>query len=296
MLRAGSTGRLDLWVPPGDDAAVLHDGLVLTTDLLVEGVHFDHRLSSTDVGFKAVAVSVSDLTAMAARPTWMLLSLAVPQDDDFTQGFALGLAEACDRWGVELVGGDTTGTPGARFVSVTLAGRCPGPVVLRSGGRPGHVVLVTGTPGLAALGYLSADPPPEALAALRRPEPPLAWMLAAAPWVSAAMDLSDGLAQDLPRLARASGVGARIDPSRLPRPRALHGPQIDPRTLQLAGGDDYQLLLTAAPADVPRLRSLARDHGIDLHEIGELTPPGPVRPTDGDWPRAPWQHHREATP
>jgi len=276
-------------IGPGDDCALVGDE-ALTVDTLVEGVHFDDRLSPEDVGYKAIAVSVSDLAAMGAEPTWALLALSLPRvvDRAWVAAFARGLGAACARWGVALVGGDTTRSPGPRFVSVTLGGRCPHPV-RRSGGRPGDALYVTGVPGLAAAGYTLADPPAAALAALRRPDPPLAFAqeIARLGLAAAMMDLSDGLAADLPRLCRASGTGARVDPAALPdHPDLAAAP--DRRALTLAGGDDYQLLVASRHDE--GLRACALAHGVRLTRIGHLTDDADVRLTDGDWPAPPFAH------
>jgi thiamine-monophosphate kinase len=248
------------------------------------------------VGWKIVAVSVSDIAAMGARPTWMVLDLAVPGDDAWVSDFAAGLGQAARAFDVQLVGGDTTGTPGPRVAAVTMSGRAPGPLLRRAGAQPGDRVLVTGTPGLAAAGYLHPDPAPAALHALRHPEPHVAFAIAAAPLASAGMDLSDGLAADLPRLCAASGVGAQVVTARLPDHPALHGGDVPPRTLVLAGGDDFTLLLTASPSNAERLAALALHHGVALHDIGTITPSGPVRPDDGPWPTPPWRHHPPVSP
>lgn len=282
---------MPLKVPVGDDAAVLGSGEVLTTDLLMEGVHFNERLSPADVGYKAVAVSVSDLAAMGARPTWMLLTLALGEDLPYAEALAQGIAEACEQWQISVVGGDTTGTPGPRVVGVALAGRCPGPVLTRSAGRVGDRLCLTGTPGLAARGYLDPTPPARALRALRRPAPRLAFALEAAPKLHAVMDLSDGLLHDLPRLCRASNVGITLDPSSLLRDPDLAGGRYDPRTLALCGGDDYELLFSAAPQALPELHELAHRHGIALHELGTFQADPSVTLTDGPWPSPPWSHH-----
>lgn len=281
-------------IGPGDDAAITEDGWVITTDLLVEGVHFDERMSGEDVGFKAVAVSVSDLAAMGAVPHWMVLCLALPADDLFARALADGIGQACDRWGIELIGGDTTGSPGPRFIGVTLGGRCPGPPLRRDTARPGDLIMVSGIPGLAARGYTDPDAPIEALQALRRPAPSPELGVALATLASAGMDLSDGLAADLPRLCAASGVGARIDPATLPDHPALHGGPTPARALQLAGGDDYALLIAVPPDHQADAVRAARAHGTALTSIGHLTDDAVVCPTDGPWPEPPWSHHPEA--
>lgn len=280
---------------PGDDAAVL-DGHAWTVDALVEGVHFDARLAPADVGFKAIAVSVSDLAAMGATPRWALLTLSLPRPVDraWVAAFAGGVGEACRAFAVDLAGGDVTRSPGPRVVTTTLGGPCPAPV-LRSGGRPGDTLWVTGVPGLAGLGYSLPDPPAAALDALRRPQPPVAFALAAASLVHAGMDLSDGLAVDLPRLCRASAVGAVVDPASLPdHPAFASAP--DPLAVKLGGGDDYQLLLAAPPDARDALTRLAAEHGVVLSAVGRLTGEPVVRLLDGTWPRGLFDHFEEAGP
>lgn len=278
---------------PGDDAAVLNDGSVITVDQLVEGVHWDERLSAADVGYKAVAVSVSDLAAMGARPQWMVLALALPRpvDETWFDAFATGLHEACDAFGVPLVGGDTTRSPGPRLVGVTMGGRAVGNPVKRSTGRVGDDLWVTGTPGLAAGGYLHAAPPAECLVALRHPVPPLAFALdvGVRGLATAMMDLSDGLVDDLPRLARASGVGAAIDPALLPSHSAFTA-AADPLIWQVAGGDDFELLLAADPASRAALRELAAHHGVRLTRVGSLTAGSDVVLIGRVWPAPAFTH------
>lgn len=275
---------------PGDDAAITATGEVVTVDALVEGVHWDARLSPSDVGFKALAVSVSDLAAMGARPAWAVLSLSLPTDRlAWVEGFAAGLAEAARRWSVAIVGGDTTGSRGAIVISLTLGGRLVGRALRRRGGRPGDDVWVTGALGLASAGWRLADPPPAALAALRRPDPPLAFALAVARagLASAAMDLSDGLAADLPRLCAASGVGATIDPTALPTAACLGAAALDH---QLRGGEDYQLLFTAAARHRPALRGLATACDVRLHRVGALTAHRALWLGGAPWPAPAFDH------
>jgi len=283
----------DLWVPSGDDAAVLKDGRCWTCDTLVEGVHWDHRLAAEDVGYKAVAVSVSDLAAMGATPRWALLSLALPAPLDvrFVEGFARGFGEACKRWGVTLAGGDTTRGRSARVVTVTMGGPLEAQPLTRSGAQEGDDLWVTGIPGLAALGYSLEAPGPDALQALQRPEPPLAFsrQLAALGLATAAMDLSDGLRSDLPRLCASSKVGALLHVHQLPTHPEFDG-QVLARAAQLAGGDDYEVLFTAPPAHAPQVLRLAKAHHVVATCVGAITGDGDVRLDEGSWPSAPYQH------
>lgn len=277
---------------PGDDAAVLPDGTVVTVDALVEGVHWDARLAPADVGWKAVAVSVSDCAAMGARPAWMVLALSVPGPDDaaWVGAFAIGLHAAATAFGVPLVGGDTTRSPGPRFVSITMGGRAARPI-LRSGARPGDDLWMTGWPGLAGAGYALADPPPAALIALRRPQPRVALGVALSEQAlaTAMMDLSDGLRADLPRLAARSGVGADVNPAALPIHPALRAVP-DVLRLQVAAGDDYELLFTARPDDRSRVLALAAELGVPCARIGAITAGLAVRLIGADWPTPIFAH------
>jgi thiamine-monophosphate kinase len=269
----------------GDDAAVFADGRVLTVDTMVEGVHWDARLSPEDVGWKLVAVNVSDVGAMGGSPTWALLALSLPSplDRGWVTAFAAGLRAACTRWNLALVGGDTT-RGGVRTASLTVGGRAPRPV-LRSGGRAGDDVWVTGTLGRAAEGFLADAPRAEALAHLRRPDPPVAFAgaIAGAGLASAMLDLSDGLARDLGRLCIASGVGARIDPDAVPGD--------GPLAWRVGFGEDYELLFCAAEADRDAVRSVASMFGIAVTIVGRLEREPGVRLAGGaPWPASLFEH------
>ena len=276
-------------IGPGDDAAVLANGDAITIDTLVQGVHFDHRLSFEDVGFKAVAVSVSDLCAMGARPEWMVLSVSVPIDaaDSDVEALARGVGEAATQFGCGLVGGDTTRGPWV--VSITMGGKAPAHPWRRSGARPGDGLFVTGWLGLAGAGYSLDHPDETCLAALRRPSPPLAFALDAVhlKGIHAAMDLSDGLAADLPRLCAASGVGATV--GSIP----LHPSLREHPELPLTGGEDYQLLLAVAPGAQGPLSLLAAEHQVRFDEVGTVTDTGEIH-REGGWPRPAFQHFEPA--
>lgn len=256
--RAGSAPGVAVGV--GDDGAVLvpEPGreLVAVVDTLVEDVHFPSDIRPADLGFRAVAVNLSDIAAMAARPRWMTLALTIPQADEcWLEGFSAGIREAAGD--VALVGGDTT--RGDRtVVSVQIIGDVEaGRALLRSGARVGDTVFVTGTLGDAAAGLeLIARGQADAFLAQRyfRPVARVAFGRSLAGRASAAIDISDGLVGDLGKLLSASGVGAEIDVERLPVSDALRAAcdERERRRFALSGGDDYELLFTARPEDVPQ--------------------------------------------
>lgn len=290
-MRAAPQALAGLMVGPGDDCAVLADGTALTVDTMVEGVHFDERISPEDLGYKAVTVSVSDLAATGATPTWLLLALSAPRTVDATwfEAIARGVGDACRTWGIALIGGDTTRSSGPVVLSTTAAGRCAGAPLLRSGARASDDLWVTGTPGLAALGYLAAAPSERALRALHHPAPPVAFALAlaAAGLATAAMDLSDGLRSDLPRLCAASRLGAQVDSSALP---ALQGPAELLATAQLAGGDDFELLFTAPAAARDAILALALTHAVRATRIGAMHATPGAQLSSGPWPAPGFAH------
>ena len=245
-----------------------------------------------DIGYKALAVSVSDLASMGAKPAWCTLNLSLPAaKTEWITAFAQGLAQACARWEVDLIGGDTTRTSGPIVISLTLGGPCVYNPVQRGNAQLGDGIWVTGIPGLAALGWMQSSPRPASLTALRRPTPPLEFALQAAALglFNAAIDLSDGLSSDLPRLLRASGVGAVVWPNALPtHPDLQAAPDALRCQARLAGGDDYQLLFTAPQAHRTALEQLARTQQIRLSCIGAVRV-GELHIPDG-WPTAAFRH------
>ncbi len=269
----------------GDDAAVVGPDLVVTTDTMVEGTHWDERLDPEDVGWKLVAVNVSDLAAMGARPAWSVLALTLPHPADhaWVAAFARGLAAASRRWALPVVGGDTTRGP-VRVATLTAGGHTRAPV-RRDTGRPGDLVWVSGPLGRAAEAFYSPTPSAAALAWFRRPEPPLAFgvALAEAGIVHAMLDLSDGLRRDLERLCAASGCGATIDTAIVPGS--------GPLAWRLAFGEDYELLFTTPANARDAVESLAATHDIHPTCIGRLVPAAGVRRSDGsDWPEPLFSH------
>lgn len=267
----------------GDDAALLelpaNLQLVAAVDTLVENRHFLKTADPRSIGHRALAVNLSDFAAMGASPAWATLALTLPDaDPDWLTGFAAGLLELAAAHGVELVGGDTTRGP--LTVSVQLLGTVPrGTALRRDAARPGDVLAVTGTLGDAGAGleYLqSAAPiPPAARELVLRheyPAPRVAFGLAARGLASAAMDLSDGLVGDLPKLAWASGLAAQVQVERLPLSEALLAlvPAAHARELALAAGDDYELLVAAPQQRYPDLVAAAAQLGLRLTQIGRL--------------------------
>jgi thiamine-monophosphate kinase len=255
----------EIVVDIGDDAAVWADGRVVTTDTMVEGTHWDARLSAEDVGWKLVAVNVSDVGAMGGRPEWAVLALTLPAplERAWVAAFARGVRAACARWGVRLVGGDTTRGP-TRVASLTVGGRAARPV-LRSGGQPGDTLWIAGELGLAAEAFLAEAPSAAALRHFRRPEPPVAFgaALGEAGLATAMMDLSDGLRPDLARLCAASGCGARVDAAQLPGK--------GPLAWRVAFGEDYALCFAARAIDADAIVSLSTMYDVPVRPIGALT-------------------------
>ena len=254
-IRARVRARADVVLGIGDDAAILrvpagHD-LVVSCDTLVPGVHFPTETAPADIGWKALAVNLSDLAAMAATPAWCTLALTLPDaDGEWVDAFLDGFLELAEQHAVTLVGGDTTRGP--LSITITAHGFVPdGQALRRDGARAGDEVWVTGSIGDAAgaLAQWRARGPSSAKLRHRldRPTPRIDAGLALRGLATAGIDLSDGLAADLGHVLKASGVGARIDLGRLPTSRTLagHFDRAQRWPLQLSGGDDYELCFTA---------------------------------------------------
>lgn len=249
--------RADVLLGIGDDAALLQPPpdrqWVAAVDTLVAGAHFPVDSPPRSIGHRALAVNLSDLAAMGAEPAHALLALTLPgSDEGWLQEFASGFAALANEHGVALIGGDTTSGPLA--VTVTLLGFVPpGLALTRGGARPGDLVFVSGTPGDAAAGLPIAGRYAH-VAALRSrfefPTPRVALGQALAGLASACIDVSDGLAGDLGKLALSSGVAVYLDRDHLPLSAALRGAMslADARQFALTGGDDYELAFTVPPA------------------------------------------------
>lgn len=271
------TDSVDLptWVlqGPGDDAAILDNGQVLTADLLIEGVHFDHRIQPEQLAWKLVAVNASDVAACGARPTWALLSIALPRpiDEEWLSRFSTALKRHLSELGIALIGGDTTRSLRDKMVNLTLCGSLSAPPLLRSTAAPQQDIWVSGTLGDASAGFLELCPVLEQRWHCPAPPLQLGPALAEAGLATAAMDLSDGLLQDLSRLCRASGVGARVDPTLLPASEELLAADDALLSHQIGFGEDYQLLFTARKTDAERVRQLGAALEVQLTAIGETS-------------------------
>jgi thiamine-monophosphate kinase len=269
-------GALDL----RDDAALLMPPpgreLVLTADAMVAGVHFLPDDPPDLVGRKLLRVNLSDLAAKGAVPLAYLMTVSTPRDtpDAWFAEFAAGLMQDQLQYGVTLLGGDTTSTPGPVSLSLTIIGHvAPGTAVHRFGARAGDDLWVTGTIGDGALGLQVAlgrlaDPTGFLLGRYRLPEPRVGLELAGV--ASAGMDVSDGLVQDLGHLCRASGLAAEINTDSVPLSDAARAAGPDWLETCLTGGDDYELLLAVPPGREAALRAAAGRVGVAVTRIGRL--------------------------
>ena len=260
-----------------DDAAVLH-GLVITHDSIAEGVHFLSDDPPESVGWKLVAVNLSDLAAKGATPAGALLSLTISGDGEWEVAFIAGLAAACEHYALPLIGGDTISLPAAaaRVLGLTAIGRAGPRVPSRSGGEPGDRLWLFGSIGDSAAGLdqLRADTKATGplIKAYRRPVPLLAAGQALAPHARAMMDVSDGLLLDAQRLAQASGCTIDIDLDAVPLSDAfvlVRGRDLDARLFAATGGDDYALL-AALPAELDP-STLSLPSGTRMAGVGTLT-------------------------
>lgn len=270
-----------------DDAALLAPpagrALVISADAMVAGVHFLPDDPPDLVARKLLRVNLSDLAAKGAVPLGYLLTVSVPRatEDAWFAAFASGLAADQAEYGVALLGGDTTSTPGPVSLSLTIIGHvAPGGMVRRAGARAGDHVVVTGTIGDGALGLAAAqgrlaDPGGTLADRYRLPRPRLG--LVSPDLVAAAMDVSDGLVQDLGHLCRAGGVGATILAGDVPLSGAAAAAGPDWLATCLTGGDDYEVLMAVRPEHAAALRARAASLGIAVTRIGTYEAEAGVR-------------------
>ncbi len=303
----------------GDDAAVLQVGdrlMLWTADMLIEGVHFRlDWMDARELGWKSLAVNLSDIAAMGGEALGALLSLALPSErtGDWLDRFIEGFLECARRYGVPLIGGDTNRAApanGALIIDVSVLGSVQGSPVLRRGGQPGDWLLVTGALGGSRAGLMRLTQgdrsDSEALQAHFRPVPRLAeGQLLRVGGIHAMMDISDGLAADLPKLAHASRCGAVVQSVQIPvHPAARRWCEQrgeDPMLFALSGGEDYELLIAAAPATAqPLMEMLPAQTGTPLTPIGHLVEEKGLWLEDAEGNRTPmpaggWDHF-ESTP
>ncbi len=285
---------------PGDDCALIQPTpgkqLAVTTDMLVAGTHFLPDTNAQNLGWKTLAVNLSDLAAMGATPRWVTLAGALPAaDESWIATFAEGFFACAGEFGVDVIGGDTT--KGPLNLCVTAIGEIdPGCALRREGARAGNQIWVSGRPGLASLGLAQLQgrielPEPWrrlCIGALEKPRPRVALGRALIGIATAAIDVSDGLLADLGHIARRSGCAAAVRLCQLPH--LPKGETYDAvlRKLalecQLAGGDDYELCFTASAIQHLAISKIAADLELPLWCIGEMTagPPGEVTVFDPD--------------
>ena len=261
----------------GDDAAVLEvpvgQHLVAATDTLNAGTHFPEDTSPYDIAYKCLAVNLSDMAAMGATPRWALLSLSLPEaDQEWVHAFIAGFKSLAQDHAVALVGGDTTSGP--LSVSLTALGLVkPGTQLMRSGAKPGDLLVVSGSIGGAArvLDLLQGGESVCDRQLLDRPQPRVKLGQALVGYANACIDISDGLLADLGHVLRASGCGARIHLEKLPYDDVLAGLEDRLRwNYQLSGGDDYELLFTLPDCYKEMITTWCRETDTRLSVIGEI--------------------------
>lgn len=311
----GQQENSDLIRGIGDDAALIRvsddTDLIVTTDLLIEGTHFRRDIIDPySLGWKSVAANISDIAAMAGVPTYTFSSFALDDVDvECVEKLYRGMSDCAKKYGSKIVGGDTNFSQGSQVINITQLGTVPaGKAILRSRAQPGDRLLVTRTLGDSRLGLelllkfgleKATDLNSCAVSAHLHPEPRVAEANAAASTgkLHAMMDISDGLAADLPKLCAAGGVGAIVDVQSLPiSPIVRHGaPEvgIDPIQLAIQGGEEYELLMAVPEADVDAvIKAVATAIGTQVTAIGTITtekdvlgesPDGSRTPLRGGW-------------
>jgi len=297
--RRFSTQGLRPIVGIGDDAAVLASSSsqhsVISTDLLVEGVHFTRKTATLyDIGYKAAAANLSDIAAMGATPTAIFVAIALPPsfiEEDWHE-FYRGLAVPCKPYHVQLLGGDTSSSPSSLFIAITIMGQvAPGRILTRHGAKKSDLIYVSGTLGdsAAGLAYLKNYQHPPRTSSLPKsrqylvrrhlqptPRITLGQLLASRPFASAALDLSDGLSGDLRHLCDQSRVGALIYSSHIPMSEQIRTYAKRIRTTplhwSLHGGEDYELLFTLPPQWQQEFERMAKRRRIPITQIGVIQP------------------------
>lgn len=282
----------------GDDAALIRvrEGyqLAVSADMSVAGTHFFADIDAFFIGWKSMAVNISDMAAMGAEPKWAMLSIALPGlDESWLKKFSDGLFACADAFGVSLIGGDTTRGP--MNIAINIMGEVPfGQALQRSGAQVGDDIWVSGKLGGAALWLqhrlgqleLNAEDVAMLATAMHHPQPRVALGLALRGIATSALDVSDGLLADLGHLLKASKVGAIVDWGAIPQP-VLQNSRVSESVLQqvvLAGGDDYELCFTAPATQRQTLLGLSGQLGLPLSRIGKIQPGSGLQVFDANKP------------
>jgi thiamine-monophosphate kinase len=291
--------RDDIVLGVGDDCALLSPPAgklqATTVDTLVAGVHFPINTSAADIAYKAIAVNLSDLAAMAAEPAWLTLALTLPDvDENWLEDFSRAFQQTAQRYGVQLIGGDTTHGPLSITIQATgfvAADR----VMRRDAAKPGDHIYITGTIGDAALALRlyqadllkneNGEDAEYLLSRLNRPEPRVDFAQAVSAYARCAIDVSDGLLADLGHIISASNCGARLELDALPLSEALlsvyanNHEDVDLLNV-LSGGDDYELCLTINPELEQEVQKLSEKLNLSLTKIGQITESGTIECID----------------
>lgn len=290
--------RKDVLLGIGDDCAVVsttkNQDVVITTDTLVAGVHFPLGTSPKAIGHKAVAVNLSDIAAMGAKPSWISLAITLPEvDDDWLNEFCIGVFELCEYYNVQLIGGDTT--QGPLTITITAQGVTPeGKYLSRAGANPGDWLYVTGEVGDAALALhhikeqllIDSDLVEKVQARLDFPTPRVLAGQALREYASAAIDISDGLLADLGHICQASNVGANVVLDTVPLSEAMKKSQLFDEAINFAltGGDDYELLFTVSEDNKVGMETALSHAGVKISCIGQINASQTISTTLNDNP------------
>lgn len=302
--RADASRKNDLLIGIGDDAAVVRNSaasnLIMCSDLVVEGVHFRRDWSDPfSIGYKALAATISDVAAMGGVPRFALVSLALPRETaaDFIDDLIEGLFSIADAYDVAIVGGDTSSSPGPLFIDTVLAGECEdGRAVTRGGAKEDDLIFVTGSLGASEVGLKLLEQQrasyrddrsdgekrfeeerAEAVSHHTRPEPRVAFgaAIGRAGFASAMIDISDGLSTDLKNLTTASNCGAVINSGSIPvagcvKLLARDIGALDPLSIALKSGEEYELLFTTPQKNRSEIKALSAQLGVPISEIGKI--------------------------